>query len=201
MEGGRTSKSANSLLQSKRYLKDVAASDDDNVATRSSRTRFPLNWERQLDIPNAPVTGIDWRQAADYCTYLTNTMQGDDSLSRRWIARPPKLDEWQAMAGVAEAKKWSEGAFERKFSFSVRPVGVFLEHVSVYGHQDLSDGVWEWIGPSLKIKRRRKRIVSSKFDGMMHTPYWRRIRGLLQSPTVGFRVVFESCESSECGVP
>lgn len=164
-----------------RYLKDASTALKDGRALR-----LPLAWEQQLETRNAPVTGVDWVQANNYCIWLTRSMSSE---SLTTIARLPTLKEWYALTGVNGRK----GDHSKLITTPTFPVGVYLEEVGPFGHQNLSHGVSEWIGPSLATKRRRKSIICSNFDNdrATHHPIWRRVRGSLQSTDVGFRVVFE----------
>lgn len=166
------------------------------ASTKSMLIRYPLMWDAQQSTPNAPVTGVDWLQAEAYCQWLTAQMQSEKGASPNVVVSLPSLGEWHAMTETSsgqtqDVRRWS-GPFATKFSTSIQPVGVYPERAGAKGHQDLSDGVWEWIGPSLPRKRRRKQIVSSEFVGGTHVPFERRVSGKLQSPLVGFRIAFRT---------
>lgn len=179
-----------------RFLKEMLHDGNLGRSAGNSIVRFPLMWDAQQNTPNAPVTGVDWLQAEAYCRWLTSQMRSEQTASSKVVVRLPSLDEWCGMTapstGGKQAEKRWVGAFDEKFSTSVQPVGVYPERAGVHGHQDLSDGVWEWIGPSLLTKSRRKQIVSSAFSRGGHIPFWRRASGLLQSPVVGFRVLIRT---------
>lgn len=155
----------------------------------------PYDWSHQLDTPNAPVTGLSWMDATDYCNWLTKEIRKYASRESKLEARLPTLDEWSAMTGDEICKRWPGNIAGMQRSFERRPVGVLFENCGVSGHQDLSDSVWEWIGPSVKTKSRRKQVASCIFDGAINLPFQRRVSGSLRSPLIGFRVAFFSIGS------
>jgi hypothetical protein len=171
-----------------RYVK-AALAEKRQGTLGSTKFQYPMDWGGQLDMLNAPVTGVDWMQASEYCKWLTDEMLMDPR-SLHPIARLPTLEEWCEMVGVAASGSGGKGGHLAMAPLDVRPVGVDLEQVGIYGHEDLSNGVWEWIGPALHRKSRRRQIVSCAPNSAPSHPVWRRASGRLQSPAVGFRLVF-----------
>ncbi|WP_238185450.1 NACHT domain-containing protein, partial [Methylobacterium trifolii] len=178
-----------------RFLNFTAAGGHAGSAMKWQADHLPVMWDTQQDTLNAPVSGVDWQQADAYCRWLTVQMRSEHKRWSKIVVRLPSCDEWRSMTGLApvenrDLKRWS-GPFVSRFLAPVDPVGVYPERASPYGHQDISDGIWEWIGPSLDVRIRRKQIVSSEIVGGLHITFVKRVRGVLASPLVGFRIVFE----------
>lgn len=81
-------------------------------------------------------------------------MKKDVAPNTEIIARLPTPDEWSAMGGSNNHKRWSGYFASKLFQCMGRPVGGFFEQAGIYGHQDLVDGVWEWIDRYESISER-----------------------------------------------
>jgi hypothetical protein len=111
---------------------------------QSEGVEEPREWSLQLANPNHPVTGVSWYEAAAYCAWLGERLDG-------WEARLPAGDEWYGAArAVYGAYPWgyTEPSAERAhFGYKVggpTPVGLYPAGAGPHGHLDLAGGVWEW---------------------------------------------------------
>jgi len=111
----------------------------------------PLEWDEQLMVPNAPVTGVSWFECLAYCRWLTERAGNGVSY------RLPYEREWEyaARRGIGPGKqfKWGDrmhwgtnaeanwaGCFLRRKS----PVGMFPRSTTTDGIADLFGNVEEW---------------------------------------------------------
>jgi formylglycine-generating enzyme required for sulfatase activity len=115
-----------------------------------TRAEAPVEWEAQLSVPNAPVSGVTWYECMAYCGWLT---ESDD---RGSIYRLPYEYEWEYTAkrdisssqfrwgdrmhaGKEAEANWA-GAFLRRKT----PVGMFPASTTDDGVADLFGNVEEW---------------------------------------------------------
>lgn len=113
--------------------------------------RLPLDWDEQLLVPNAPVTGVSFHEATAYCNWLTN------SKDARLRYRLPTEVEWEfgARRGVVPGRRfpWGDrmtegdeaeanwaGCHLRRKS----PVGLFPRSSTIDRVVDLYGNVEEW---------------------------------------------------------
>lgn len=114
----------------------------------------PGGWERQIDHPNWPVTGVNWYEASAYCAWKS-------AQTKRRI-RLPSEAEWVAAAlwgrkeaeypwkksgkddepGEYKANYWHDEPSSPK---SPTPVGLYPEGATPDGVDDLAGNVWEWM--------------------------------------------------------
>jgi formylglycine-generating enzyme required for sulfatase activity/energy-coupling factor transporter ATP-binding protein EcfA2 len=110
----------------------------------------PLDWEAQLSVPNAPVSGVSWHECMAYCSWLTEREAGNA------VCRLPYEHEWEYVASrdvSASQFRWGDrmhtgdsaeanwaGAFLRRKS----PVGIFPLSTTSDGVADLFGNVEEW---------------------------------------------------------
>lgn len=143
----------------------------------SLRVEAPLEWEEQLLVPNAPVSGVSWFECEAFCNWLTKTI-GDGA-----TCRLPSEIEWEYAArrgthggqqfpwgngmqlGDDAEANWA-GCFLRRKS----PVGLFPRSTTVDGVADLFGNVEEFcadIWPedgseSRRVSQTESRRVSQK---------------------------------------
>ncbi len=110
----------------------------------------PLDWDAQLSVPNAPVSGVCWHECVAYCNWLT------EQEAEGAVCRLPYEHEWEYVASrdVSSSQfRWGDrmhtgdgaeanwaGAFLRKKS----PVGIFPLSTTSDGVADLFGNVEEW---------------------------------------------------------
>ena len=109
-----------------------------------------LDWDSQLSVPNAPVSGVSWHECVAYCNWLT------EQEAAGVLCRLPYEHEWEYVAsrdvgssqfrwgdrmhtGDGAEANWA-GAFLRKKS----PVGIFPLSTTNDGVADLFGNVEEW---------------------------------------------------------
>ena len=108
----------------------------------------PDEWERQLEHPTRPVTGVSWYEAEAYCAWRAE-LAG-------MAFRLPTEDEWEAAArhpdgpypwggtDREEPDPGQHGNYERSDIDAPTPVGLFPTGVGRGGHLDLAGNVLEW---------------------------------------------------------
>ncbi len=111
------------------------------------KTKQPDRWPHQLEVPNAPVTGVSWFEAMAFCAWLTDRW-------KNWgkSITLPTSEIWDA-ATRANQRKYPWGnepePNEELANFdgivrAVTPVGLYPAGAGPDGHLDLSGNVWEW---------------------------------------------------------
>jgi formylglycine-generating enzyme required for sulfatase activity len=103
------------------------------------KTTEPAQWDRQLEHPNSPVTGVSWYEAAAYAAWAGHRLLTEEEwefaargpAGRRfpWGEEPP--DDTRANFG--------------KHLHSVSPVGLFPRGSTPGGVCDIAGNVWEWV--------------------------------------------------------
>lgn len=163
----------------------------------------PADWDSQQGVPNAPVTGVSWHEAAAYCRWLTE--QAED---QQYECRLPYEREWEYVArrdvgpgqfrwgdrmhaGNDAEANWA-GAFLRRKS----PVGIFPASTTEDGVADLFGNVEEWCldpweeneasGATSRVVRGGSCI---RFSRLCRPSYRSRIREDQRYQSVGFRPV------------
>jgi len=116
---------------------------------------FPRDW---------PVLGVSWDDAQAYCKWLKNEKNG------RWEFRLPQDREWEKAARGVDGRSFPWGNYfdfrfcnmmnsKEGFRDGPDPVGSFSLDESVYGVQDLSGNVCEWVqtffdeGKNMRVSR------------------------------------------------
>jgi formylglycine-generating enzyme required for sulfatase activity len=113
----------------------------------------PLDWEEQLLVPNAPVTGVSWYEAVAYCTWLTMTLENGrvhrlpsevewEYAARRGVSLPGRQFPWgnRMRGGEAAEANWAGASLRRK-----TPVGMFPPSTTKPDRiADLYGNVEEW---------------------------------------------------------
>jgi iron(II)-dependent oxidoreductase len=110
------------------------------------RTNYhpPEFWfEYKFNKPKQPIVGLNWKDAMEYCRWLSQ-MTGEDF-------RLPTEAEWEKAARGIDGRSypWGEGIEPAKANYGrligePTPVGRYPQGVSPYGCFDMSGNVWEW---------------------------------------------------------
>ncbi len=113
----------------------------------------PRHWQRGDDMPNHPVTYVNWRDAMEYCAWLTNTLRDAGRLPEgvRLEVRLPTEAQWEKAARGTDGRLYpwgDEKPDETRLNFNRNldaptPVGTY-EMTSPYGCFDAAGNVWEW---------------------------------------------------------
>ena len=117
----------------------------------------PSRWGvREWMLPNQPVVGVSWYEAAAFCAWLTRRLRERGLLGIAELVRLPTEAEWEVAAkldsheGVAYVwqpphdELWQNVA-ESGLSLPA-PVGIFPQGQSPCGALDMAGNVWEWCG-------------------------------------------------------
>ena len=105
----------------------------------------PGNWnERQFNVSNFPVVGVNWYEADAFCKWL--------SAKTGQKYRLPTEAEWEKAARGTDGRTWPWGdTFDSNFCNSTEcglhapsAVGIFPKGVSPYGCLDMAGNVFEW---------------------------------------------------------
>lgn len=108
----------------------------------------PDEWEKQVEHPTVPVTGVSWYEAMAYCKWRSEMTDMGLQL--------PSVVEWER-AATNEAGPYPWGGsneeepdphqhanYRRSGVERPSPVGLFPRGAGPAGHQDLAGNVWEW---------------------------------------------------------
>jgi formylglycine-generating enzyme required for sulfatase activity len=101
------------------------------------------------ELPRRPVNMVSWRDAVNYCAWLSTTRAFDG-----WTTRLPTADEWEKAARGAKGAPYAWGAGERPEAANLQGnddspytanVGRFAADRSPYGALDMTGNVSEWV--------------------------------------------------------
>lgn len=107
----------------------------------------------KTDLPDHPVVNVSWRDAQEYCQWLTEKLRAGGMISAKEIIRLPTEAEWEKAARGEYGKEWpwgdewdaskcnsSEGGPR-----TTTPVGQYSpQGDSPYGVADMAGNVREW---------------------------------------------------------
>jgi formylglycine-generating enzyme required for sulfatase activity len=107
--------------------------------------------DKWQDKKNHPVTGVDWREAMDYCMWLSDLLHDELPVSN--VLRLPTEAEWEKAARGPDGREWPWGnGFDKNKCNSTEggkrsttPVGSYSPvGDSFYSCADMAGNVWEW---------------------------------------------------------
>jgi len=118
----------------------------------NNRITGPASWYRQMEVANAPVTGVSWFESTAFCRWLTRV------LKKGQVVRLPTSKEWEYVAqrtplarAIATGKPWKKvceegliGNWSGANLWQKTPVGLFPKSNSEDGVVDLFGNVEEW---------------------------------------------------------
>jgi iron(II)-dependent oxidoreductase len=118
----------------------------------------PRYWySLRLNNPSAPVVGVTWQDAMDYCAWLTERLDRAGQLPIGQVVRLPLEAEWEKAASwdpqrnVKQRYPWGDEWFSARANTSdgrgtwlTAPVGCYPHGISAYGLHDCIGNVWEW---------------------------------------------------------
>ena len=112
---------------------------------QSEHVEAPAGWdEAEWTLPNHPVIGVSWYEAAAYCSWLRETTGRSFRL--------PAEAEWEKAARGTDGRQWPWGNEFEAGKANTREsgvarttaVGAFAEDKSPYGCFDMAGNVLEW---------------------------------------------------------
>jgi formylglycine-generating enzyme required for sulfatase activity/DNA-binding SARP family transcriptional activator/energy-coupling factor transporter ATP-binding protein EcfA2 len=182
----------------------------------SKDVKHPLDWDEQLALPNAPVSGVSWFECQAFANWLTTGAASDSRY------RLPTEEQWEfaARRGISEGQQFSWGirmtggpAAEANWvGCSLRrksPVGMFPTSTTIDSVADLFGNVEEWcrdewsdwaagddeLSHSSRIAPYRQHVVRGgstiRCSRLCRPSYRSRIFADRRHHTVGFRLVIE----------
>jgi iron(II)-dependent oxidoreductase len=118
----------------------------------------PRYWySLRLNNPSAPVVGVTWQDAMDYCAWLTQQLERAGRLPFGHVVRLPLESEWEKAASwdahrqVKQRYPWGDQWFsthantgDGRGDWLAAPVGCYPAGTSAYGLHDCIGNVWEW---------------------------------------------------------
>jgi len=127
------------------------------LAARPARA-VPRYWySLRLNNPSAPVVGVTWQDAVDYCAWLTERLERAGRLPSGHVVRLPLESEWEKAASwdprcqVKHRYPWGDqwlstraNTGDGRGEWLTAPVGCYPSGVSAYGLHDCIGNVWEW---------------------------------------------------------
>ncbi len=150
----------------------------------------PQNWDRQLEQPALPVSGVDWWAA--------------DAFARWAGGRLPRVEEWQLLAAGPTASPYPWGdRYESGLAATgdqpqpgVRRCGEAAQDRSAHGVNDLAGNVSEW---TLSVTAERGDYAAWVQGGnwllpgnaTARTVFGRPVPLTHRSESIGFRVVYD----------
>ena len=120
---------------------------------QATRRKAPEGWRNEAfpaGKAEHPVVNVTWRDAVDYCRWLSEAM--------RRSFRLPSEAEWEKAARGSDGRiyPWgSQAPDEKRCNFGMKigdttPVGNYADGSSPCGALDMAGNVWEWMSSAYK---------------------------------------------------
>ncbi len=111
---------------------------------RSKEITGPERYGSEFDLPNHPVVGVSWYEAAAFCRWLSERLNMPIAL--------PTEAQWEKAARGMDGRRypWGNEIDAEKVNYgdtgirSTSAVGIFPQGESPYAAHEMSGNVWEW---------------------------------------------------------
>lgn len=130
---------------------------------KATNHKPPSHWKGEFaeDEGELPVTNISWRDAQDFCKWLSEKLGA--------TVRLPSEAEWELAARGKEGlpypwgKDWNdEAAVSKETSGKIQKVKSFSLNKSPFGAYDMAGNVWEWIEENARDADGKTKVVEGE---------------------------------------
>jgi formylglycine-generating enzyme required for sulfatase activity len=110
----------------------------------------PRRYGGAFDLPNHPVVGVSWYEAAAFCNWLSEKLS--ERAGRAVTVRLPSEAEWEKAARGTDGRRYPWGKditpeyanYDQTGIGATSAVGMFPKGASPCGLLDAAGNVWEW---------------------------------------------------------
>ncbi|MCP4288867.1 MAG: formylglycine-generating enzyme family protein [Gammaproteobacteria bacterium] len=112
----------------------------------------PATYGGVYDLPNHPVVGVSWYEAAAFCQWLTIRLQGCGKLAADEVIKLPTEAQWEKAARSDDGRiyPWGNEITPELANYGdtglgvTSTVGCFPRGISPYECEEMAGNVWEW---------------------------------------------------------